>query len=507
MARRLAAAVLAAALALSAAIVAAPANAQGATGTVTLVHGVRGLVADIYLDGAVALQVFQPERTAGPLNLPAGPHAVVVRTAGSPPTSTPLLSATLNIPAGSRQSAVVHLSATGQPAMTVYPDDLSTIPAGQTRVILRHAAAAPPIDVRIDQQVVASALPTAGQAAQQVAAGPHAVAVVSAAGQNLIAPNNVTFNAGSANFMYLVGSATDNSLIWLAHIVEGLGVAPFAVRSGGDLAAPPDFPYLRVSLLALVMVVLASIAAHSSRTPNRWMATRRLIAAGGVAASVAGVASASQSPRSGVVPDAGSISAPIDVGLVPAEKLAKLATLAPVKRDRPILGAIATRSARLEDRQTPAGPAPTSVAIEGFGIRAPIVAVGADPVTTEMDLPESAAVAAWYAPGPSPGQTGSAVLASHVAYHDQLGVFFGLGRVEPDARIRVDYDDGSTRWFIVTARRNFAKPDLPVEDLFRRDGLPALALITCGGKYDPSTRSYSDNVVIYARPETQIPLS
>ena len=503
MLRRLAAAVMAVALAFPVAILVMPVPAHAAdTGTVTLVHGVRGLVADIYLDGAVALQVFQPERTAGPLTVPAGAHAVEVRPAGSPPTSAPLLSATLNVPANSKQSAVVHLSATGQPALTVYPDDLSTVPAGQARVVLRHAAAAPAIEVQIDRQVVAASLTTSAPVAQQVAAGTHAVAVASG-GRNLIPSNDVNFNAGTANFMYLVGSATDNSLVWLAQTVDGLGVAPFAVRSGEGLAAQHDFPYLQVSLLALLTIVFVSIAARSSHTPSRWLVTRRWIAAGGVAASVAGMASSTDWAGSRVVGDAGSLATPSDAGTTPqAITQQKLATRAPTKRDRPILGAIATRSARLEDRAARVSPAPTSVAIEAFGIRAPVIAVGADPVTTEMDLPESADVAAWYAPGPSPGETGSAVLASHVVWGEQLGAFFGLARVEPDARIRVDYDDGSTRWFIVTARRSFAKPDLPVTDLFRRDGLPSLALITCGGQYDRTTRSYSDNVVIYAQPET-----
>src|SRR6185295_16276118 len=131
--------------------------------------------------------------------------------------------------------------------------------AGQARVVLRHAAAAPPVDVQIDQQVVAAALPSNGEAAQQVPAGSHAVAVASG-GRNIVPSNDVNFSAGSANFMYLVGSATDNSLIWLAQTVPGLGVAPAAVRSGeGGLAAPHEFPYLQFALLALLTVILATI--------------------------------------------------------------------------------------------------------------------------------------------------------------------------------------------------------------------------------------------------------
>ena len=499
MPRRLSAAILAAALSSCVATLVVPMSASAQeTGTVTLVHGVRGLVADIYLDGKVALQVFQPERTAGPLDLPAGAHPVEVRPAGAPATSAPLLSATLNVPAGSRQSAVVHLSPTGQPALTVYADDASAIPAGQARVVLRHAAAAGPVDVQINQQVVAAALATKGQAAQQVAAGTYAVAVASG-GRNIVPANNVNFNAGTANFMYLVGSATDNSLVWLAQIVGGVGAAPFAVRSGeGGLAAPHDFPYVQVALFALLLVVFATFAARSSHSPNRWLATRRFIAAGGVAASVAGIADATQWSGPRPVRDSSALTATSDRVTTTRQKLA---TVAPRKLDRPILGAIATTSARLEDIRSRTGPSPTNLAIDGFGIRAPIVAVGADPETTEMDLPPDAMVAAWYAPGPSPGQPGSAVLASHVDFDGRLGVFFDLRRIEAGARVRIDYDDGSTRWFIVTARRNFAKPDLPVTDLFRRDGEPGLALITCGGQYDEKTRSYSDNVVVYARPE------
>jgi hypothetical protein len=509
MARRLGAGVLVVLVCFAAiALTCAPiAGAQTETGTVTLVHGVRGLVADIYLDGKVALQVFQPERTAGPLQLPAGAHAVEVRPTGAAPTTTPLLAATLNIPVNSRQSAVVHLSAAGQPALSVYPDDVSAIPAGQARVVLRHAAAAPPIDVQIDQQVVAAALITNAQSVQNVAAGTHAVAVASN-GRNIVPSRDVMFTGGTANFMYLVGSMNDNNLTWLAQTVDGIGGAPLAVRSGeGGLAAPREFPYVTVVLLALGLVVLATIAARSTTStatvgapagsPSRWLTARRWIAAGGVVASAAGLVDAAQWSGSRPTRANDADASPPDRVETSPHKLITVSS----KPDRPVLGDIATLSARLDDRLVKRAPAPVSVAIDGFGIRAPIVAVGADPETTEMDLPADASVAAWYAPGPSPGQSGSAVIASHVDYGGQLGAFFGLARVDAGARIRVDYDDGSMRWFIVTARASYAKAELPVADLFRADGKANLALITCGGTYDAKTRSYRDNVVVYAQPE------
>ncbi|MGH9271385.1 MAG: DUF4397 domain-containing protein, partial [Ilumatobacteraceae bacterium] len=63
--------------------VASTASAQEAPGTVRVVHGLRGLVADIYVDGALALPTFQPERSTDPLPLAAGDHVVEIRTGGA----------------------------------------------------------------------------------------------------------------------------------------------------------------------------------------------------------------------------------------------------------------------------------------------------------------------------------------------------------------------------------------------------------------------------------------
>ena len=39
-------------------------------GLIRVVHGIRGLVADIYLDGTLAWPTFQPERSTDPLAIP-----------------------------------------------------------------------------------------------------------------------------------------------------------------------------------------------------------------------------------------------------------------------------------------------------------------------------------------------------------------------------------------------------------------------------------------------------
>ena len=62
------------------------------------------------------------------------------------------------------------------------------------------------------------------------------------------------------------------------------------------------------------------------------------------------------------------------------------------------------------------------------------------------------------------------------------------------------YDDGSTSRFQITDTAQYAKDELPVDRIFSKDSDPVLTLITCGGDFNRSLRSYSDNVVAYAEP-------
>jgi hypothetical protein len=145
------------------------------------------------------------------------------------------------------------------------------------------------------------------------------------------------------------------------------------------------------------------------------------------------------------------------------------------------------------------GPAPVGLRFEGIRVRqAPILAVGVEP-NGEMELPGASEVG-WYRFGPSPGAEGSAVLAAHVAYNGRDGVFRWLTDASPGDVFEVVYDDGSTRAFEVVDLRQFAKDELPVDELFGRDGEPRVVLITCGGDFNPSLRSYTDNIVAYAVP-------
>ncbi len=231
------------AVAVTVALGAAPVAAQeapAATGTVTIVHGFRGLVADVYLDGTKILESFEPERSTDPVQLPAGDHRVEVREAGAGGGTVAAVDDTLSVPAGSNISAVVHLSPAGDATMTVFSNDVNQVAPGNTRLVVRHAASAEPVDVNVDGAPLAAGLRNPDQSARELPAASHRIEVRGAgAAEPLVPVTDVPLQEGTAQYLYLIGSEEEGTLGWITQTVSGLRTIPAAVNTG-DSGLLPD---------------------------------------------------------------------------------------------------------------------------------------------------------------------------------------------------------------------------------------------------------------------------
>ena len=148
---------------------------------------------------------------------------------------------------------------------------------------------------------------------------------------------------------------------------------------------------------------------------------------------------------------------------------------------------------------------PVSLRIGDLGVEADVLQVGVAP-DGSLEVPERVSDVGWFRDGARPGQPGSAVVVGHVDAAGQgPGAFFGLRDVAIGARISVLDDHGTAQEFEVVARREYRKANLPVDSLFVRDGPTVLTLITCGGAFDPTTRSYDSNIVVHAVPVAGLP--
>ncbi len=145
------------------------------------------------------------------------------------------------------------------------------------------------------------------------------------------------------------------------------------------------------------------------------------------------------------------------------------------------------------------GPRPSTLTIDSLGISdAPVIDVGVE-TSGAMEVPPADQVG-WYRYSPRPGEAGSSILAAHIAFDGENGVFVQLADVELGAVVEVTDDEGLTRSYRVESVDRYAKEALPEDVVFARSGPECPVLVTCGGRFDPELRSYDDNVIVVATP-------
>ena len=162
-----------------------------------------------------------------------------------------------------------------------------------------------------------------------------------------------------------------------------------------------------------------------------------------------------------------------------------------------------TRRERAAQGDAPAGlnrSAPTSIEIPRIGVNATIMSLGTNPDGTVQVPPlEQADKAGWYEPGASPGETGNAVIVGHVD-SAKLGpaVFFDLGSLVPGDTITVPANGRAAGDLPVDSVRSYPKTAFPTDLVYGPNDRPGLRVVTCGGQFDETVRSYLDNVVVFA---------
>jgi len=143
----------------------------------------------------------------------------------------------------------------------------------------------------------------------------------------------------------------------------------------------------------------------------------------------------------------------------------------------------------------PASP-PMRVGIPAIDVDAELISLGRND-DGSMEVPDFG-LAGWYKPGPVPGEPGPAVIAAHVDSVAGPDVFYRLKDLTAGDKITVTHEDGTRSTFMVRDSEQQPKDALPVERIWNKTTDPVLRLITCGGDFDQSARSYRSNVIVYA---------
>jgi hypothetical protein len=142
-------------------------------------------------------------------------------------------------------------------------------------------------------------------------------------------------------------------------------------------------------------------------------------------------------------------------------------------------------------------PRPVRIRIPAIGVSAPVIPLGLNRDRT-METPRNVSDTGWYGPGHEPGELGPAVIAGHVDSVDGPAVFYRLRELRRGNVIRVGRADGSVVRFRVEGLERWPKAAFPTRRVFGRTPVSTLRLVTCSGNFDPDTRHYVDNTIVYA---------
>lgn len=116
-----------------------------------------------------------------------------------------------------------------------------------------------------------------------------------------------------------------------------------------------------------------------------------------------------------------------------------------------------------------------------------------------MGVPRGPAEVGWFSFGPRPGEDGSAVVAGHFGWKDNIpAVFDNLHELQKGDMIYVEDDKGKTVSFVVREKRVY-DPKADASNIFGSiDGGTHLNLITCQGVWSIVKKDRASRIVIFS---------
>ncbi|PKQ26784.1 MAG: hypothetical protein CVT64_03585 [Actinobacteria bacterium HGW-Actinobacteria-4] len=214
---------------LLAAGIAAPTFAveEGMT-ELSVLHGIPDLTVDVYVNGELTLDDFAPGDLAGPLSLEPGTYTVAITAADAADDSSPVLGPIdLPLEAGMSYTAVAHLLADGTPTASLFTNDISETADGEGRLTVRHAAAAPAVDIWVNGAVLFPGLENPNEVMGDVPADTYEAAVSLAGTETVVlGPADVSIEAGVNTIVYAWGSAEAGNLALAVQTVATMQPAP-----------------------------------------------------------------------------------------------------------------------------------------------------------------------------------------------------------------------------------------------------------------------------------------
>jgi uncharacterized protein DUF4397 len=171
--------------------------------TIYLVQGLPDRKVSVSVDGDTVVDKLAGGKVAGPFPIRSGTRTVTVSEDGKT-----LVTSKVELATHSNSEVVVHLPAspTGDPMITRFDNTMETVSTGRAAHSVAHVAAAGPIDIRVNENVVSANLANGEYTYKVVPAGTSSVDVVPAGRTKpLLGPFDNTLMVGRMNWVFVVG--------------------------------------------------------------------------------------------------------------------------------------------------------------------------------------------------------------------------------------------------------------------------------------------------------------
>ena len=236
----------------------APAGAAAdADVRIHLIHGIPGVPVDVAAGGAEVFADFEYGQTKD-LSALAGTTLTGLQVLAAGTDTVAIDAGDVALPASGNYTIIAHLTADGTPTLAVFENDTSTIAAGQGRLVVRHTAAAPAVDIRANGAVAFAGVTNPNEGSADLPAGTVSADVVPAGAAEpvVIGPADLAINDGESLTVYAVGSLEDGTLGVLTESITGLGSNPTRVDTGNS---PIDDGGSGVNTMSLILLGAAGV--------------------------------------------------------------------------------------------------------------------------------------------------------------------------------------------------------------------------------------------------------
>ncbi|MEQ8842309.1 MAG: DUF4397 domain-containing protein [Acidimicrobiales bacterium] len=236
-------------------MLASPAGAQD-DATIMLAHGIPDTDVDVVVDGSAVIEglsfgdmedlsSFAGQTLAG----------LTVNLAGTDTVAIDL--GDFDVPASGNFTVIAHLDADANPTAAVFENDTSAIAAGEGRLVVRHTAAAPAVDILANGDAAFTNVTNGQEAQADLPAGTISAEVVPTGATEpvVIGPADLPITEGESLIVYAVGSLDADSLSVLTQSIAGLGSSPTVVNTGNSPVDDSGVNTLAITAVAVIALL------------------------------------------------------------------------------------------------------------------------------------------------------------------------------------------------------------------------------------------------------------